>query len=172
MPISFHHPDDTLRYKYCVDCGTEVLKYDADQDCEGRTIRTVLISDFSYKAMVPGARCKKCAIAINEYIDDYPKVMKMKLNHFDATALIMISEHSEIDGSRTLVSTLEYQSHILGGVETVSEKSIRSLATKGLVKTDRKHAKTIAVEAYITEEGRLLVESWRENGTWPVKVKL
>lgn len=89
----------------------------------------------------------------------------MKLSQDEAKALILLSEWTTVDGDNEVVLGIAESCWTTGEHEIVSERSAMSLAAKGLAKKSSDHV-------YITEEGRLLVESWRENGTWPVKVKL
>lgn len=102
-----------------------------------------------------------------------------KLSWQQAEMLILIGDWSDIDDEGRFWAPSsrlnEYASHrsVTLGRELVVEgagsaRTIDSLAKRGLVKYIPGYRDQYWCR--ITEDGRMLIESWRESGRWPVRV--
>lgn len=105
--------------------------------------------------------------------------MGKQLSWQQVEMLILIGDWSDIDDEGRFWVPTRYvniytssYSATLGRILIVegagSARTIRSLANRGLIKFIRGYESSLWCR--ITEEGRMLIESWRESGQWPVKV--
>lgn len=100
--------------------------------------------------------------------------MTAKISPQAAELLIIIDEHSVLgDDGRFWIPPSGYNksySDTLGRAVFIYgagiARSLKALERRGLIVFNP----IVAYASQVTEQGRMLVESWRENNTWPVKV--
>jgi DNA-binding MarR family transcriptional regulator len=103
------------------------------------------------------------------------KQKTLKLSSQQAEFLILINDRSEIGSEgrfwvpphshRSYSDTLQRDVPVSGAG---SANTLKSLEKKGLIEYPDIDMAKSCYYFRITEEGRLLVESWRETDTWPV----